>query len=116
MAIDERPLLGRLRREPARAVVHPDHEPVIGRGDDIEIPIEIDVGGHDMPGIDVILQGNCARERCGIGGAGRRRYRRHQHQRQSGRATQRAGTHEVPSIIAPLFIRVKWSNSDAKNA
>lgn len=66
MTIDERPLLRRLRCEPARAVVHPDHEPVIGRGDDIEIPIAIDVGGDDVVRVEVIQRRDLSRKGSGV--------------------------------------------------
>ena len=64
--IDERPLPRRLRREPTRAVVHPDHEPVIGRGDDIEVPIAIDVCGDDVMRVEVIERRDLPREGAGV--------------------------------------------------
>src|SRR5262245_29715701 len=62
-AVDEETMLRRLRREPAAAVVDPDEEPALGRGQDIEIAVAIDVGGDDALQHHVVAHGDGARER-----------------------------------------------------
>lgn len=92
-------MLGRLGRESARAVVHPHHEPAIGRGEDVKIPVAIDVGGDHMTGVDVILRRDLAGEGAGIRRAGSDGGCEDQSQREASTTNQRAGTQHAASII-----------------
>src|SRR5437764_4867116 len=53
----------RLRREMTFAVVDPDDKSAVGRGDEIEVPVVIDVGGDDLSKMNVIAERDHALER-----------------------------------------------------
>ena len=56
-------MLRRLRCEPAGPVVDPDEEAAIGRGQDVEVAVAIDVRRHDPLQLHVVARGDRSRER-----------------------------------------------------
>jgi hypothetical protein len=81
------------------AVVHPDLDPVIGRGQDIQVAVAIDVRRDDAMRVDVIAPGDLLREAVRVTGVRRNRGRQSAGERQAEGANEDAARKHPIGII-----------------
>jgi len=83
MTVGERARFWRPGREPPGAVVHPDLESVVSRGNNVQVAVAIDISREDVLRVDVIAERNLAREAIRVSGASHNRGCQSTRQRQA---------------------------------